>query len=633
MLRAAQLDLARQMETPTFIREFADVIRQFGYNALVLYLEGRIRTRSFPYMPKERSYSLGQMAELVEYASRKGITVIPVVPTLAHADQFLQFPEMAKMAELRNGAQGRFGNNVHQVCPSLEETYRFFESYFAELAEIFPSPYFHVGGDEAWDLGFCSLCRRRLRKGESPAEIFARHVRDMHAIIVRKLRKRMLMWDDMFELYPEALTMIPRDIILCCWQYDSLVEMPRTHFGKRVRQDRLALYDQLGFDYLFCPADYHPRNAQTFYRYASDHQPMGALLTTWEKGDKFLLEDFPIVAFAGALWTKRDLENPDRTFMDVCRRIFGLKDPVFLQGLLAAKNLERWPEAIDVQDFLRGPVTPYEFEREKAASFLHDRLAPFAARIPSEKGRRAFADILLALRREQVQHELRSLLPEICSARCRPDSGNLSLLLARGERVLRKIEEISRIRAAQWRQVRPGLKPVGTDNFYRVFRKSVACFLKRARQRKGTWVLLHVRYFLPDAYGAQSVRLSIQYRSSAGWRLVYFGVPKPNLADPSQTPYYMFSHLISGAAVPTGLRIESSGYGGIGLAFVEVVTQKGSYVPRKIRRIQGRVENPELLLTDDTRWCLLGEQDANKAFFAPQVAARKHVLEIALGRK
>ena len=47
--RGAQLDLARQMETLEYIRAFTDFIARQHINVLVLYLEARIRTPSFPW--------------------------------------------------------------------------------------------------------------------------------------------------------------------------------------------------------------------------------------------------------------------------------------------------------------------------------------------------------------------------------------------------------------------------------------------------------------------------------------------------------------------------------------------------------------------------------------------------------
>ena len=55
--RGVQLDLARQMETVEYIEGFLDLIAQWGLNTLVLYLEGRVRTASFPYPQAEESYT------------------------------------------------------------------------------------------------------------------------------------------------------------------------------------------------------------------------------------------------------------------------------------------------------------------------------------------------------------------------------------------------------------------------------------------------------------------------------------------------------------------------------------------------------------------------------------------------
>ena len=46
-IRAVQLDLARQLESMDFILNFIDFIAEKNYNTLFLYLEWRIRTRTF----------------------------------------------------------------------------------------------------------------------------------------------------------------------------------------------------------------------------------------------------------------------------------------------------------------------------------------------------------------------------------------------------------------------------------------------------------------------------------------------------------------------------------------------------------------------------------------------------------
>lgn len=255
-IKAVQLDLARQKENINFIKKFINFIKKYGYNTIVLYLEGRIKTESFPYIPDEESYSPAQIREIVSYAKENKIDVIPVVSNFAHAEQFLQFKPIRKISELREGIQGRFSFFHDTICPSLEETYEFFEKYFSEISPLFPSKYFHVGNDEVWDIGFCSLCKERIKKGETQADIFAKHIQKTYKIVNDKLGKKMMMWDDMFEIYPQALEKIPKDIIMCTWDYSYFVDLPHTHFTNFEKEDVFKKYEKMGFKYLFCPREY-----------------------------------------------------------------------------------------------------------------------------------------------------------------------------------------------------------------------------------------------------------------------------------------------------------------------------------------------------------------------------------------
>jgi hypothetical protein len=65
-IRAAQLDLARQMETLDFIFEFIDMISENGYNAVFLYLEDRIITPSYSLPKENEGYSLEQIRQIVD---------------------------------------------------------------------------------------------------------------------------------------------------------------------------------------------------------------------------------------------------------------------------------------------------------------------------------------------------------------------------------------------------------------------------------------------------------------------------------------------------------------------------------------------------------------------------------------
>ncbi|MDD5707667.1 MAG: family 20 glycosylhydrolase, partial [Kiritimatiellae bacterium] len=408
-VRAVQLDLARQMETVAFIRGFADRMAGFGYNALVLYLEGRVRTPTFPYPSRDESYTPEEMKAVVEHAAKRGMDVIPVVSTLGHVEQFLRHKKLRELAELREGIPGRFGDALTSFCPSREETYRFLESYLAEIATIFPSPYCHAGCDEVWDFALCPDCQKRMRHGETGSDIFARHLIRTHDIVTGRLGKRMIVWDDMLEMYPEALEKLPRDIVMCVWQYDSLADATRNHFGPRQSDRRLDDYRRLGFDYWIAPWEHTARNAATLTEYALPFKPTGGLLTTWERSDSLLLDDYPNLAFAGRLWEKRaagSVETDERIFKQANAELMGNVDERFLQALWLAKNLGNWPRAIPAEPVCRGALSPYLFERDNALAILIDLLEEGERKVKGETGAAVLADLLGKLRHERLQHAL-----------------------------------------------------------------------------------------------------------------------------------------------------------------------------------------------------------------------------------
>ncbi len=90
--RAVQMDLARQPETVAYIKEMIDFISRYDYNYLILYLEGRVRTRSFHALPENMSYSEAEIREIVSYALSKKVEIIPVIPMFGHAEHFLTVP-------------------------------------------------------------------------------------------------------------------------------------------------------------------------------------------------------------------------------------------------------------------------------------------------------------------------------------------------------------------------------------------------------------------------------------------------------------------------------------------------------------------------------------------------------------
>lgn len=111
-------------------------------------------------------YTKAQIRELVAYASARNIEIIPEIDLPGHSSAILaaypQYTCSGKPLHVRS----TFGVHDRIFCAGLEETYTFLFDVLDEIAELFPSPYFHVGGDEApkneWHQ--CPKCNARMKE-------------------------------------------------------------------------------------------------------------------------------------------------------------------------------------------------------------------------------------------------------------------------------------------------------------------------------------------------------------------------------------------------------------------------------------------------------------------------------------
>lgn len=619
-IRAVQLDLARQMESIDFIKEFIDFAVNSGFNAIFLYLEGRIKTTAFPFPPANQSYTPEQMREIAGYAAQRNIDVIPAIQTLAHAELFLQYKAMQSMSELRDtGGAGRWSgicSTPNSFCPSSEETKSFQEHYLTELAEIFPSRYFSTGLDEAWHIGICELCRRH---SGGQGGIFADHIKWLHAVITGKLGRKMLIWDDMFQHYPEVLELIPKDIILCVWHYDAVMHFPRWHFGTRERIDKLNLYAKHGFESIICPADYTLRNTTSFTRYAGRRPCAGGLLTIWEKSDCFYYESFPVIAYAGYLWQGMNCEE---AFSAAALKIFECSHPVFLAALKTVKeiNIGYWRRDTDPENFLRGNFGEEEYIIKSLTRSLTSIFLDFLEKIPSVQGRLVLENILLRLEYGDIYTRGREVIPEFFDPLETPSAETrqrLEALVAAYRRHYSKM-------CSFWEKVRPGIPHSSLDAFFDTAIKNFASLADKPAEG-----LLTLRLF--DRGVTQDSEVMIKFEDSSDWQSIF----QTRLTPYYNNNYHERSFAVPADQIPVAIRFESWGYGTQGISFLEINNFKGRFIPDKIAEITGRVASPEHILFDDINYAELGEPYSIENFndHGTNANKKRHGIELLLKKE
>jgi len=111
-------------------------------------------------------YTQEQYSEIVNYAKKRYITIVPEIDMPGHTNAALaSYAELncsGKATELYTGIEVGFSS----LCTKLEITYKFIDDVVRELSALTPGPYFHIGGDESHSTKrediFRSLIRFRI---------------------------------------------------------------------------------------------------------------------------------------------------------------------------------------------------------------------------------------------------------------------------------------------------------------------------------------------------------------------------------------------------------------------------------------------------------------------------------------
>ena len=162
-------------------------------------------------------YTQDEAREIVEYARERFITVMPEIELPGHSVAALAaYPEFACTPGPFE-VSTRWGVTQDIYCP-IEETFAFLEDVLTEVMEIFPSPYIHIGGDEApkraWEES--ALAQEVIRREGLADE------EELQSWFIRRIERflnahgrRLMGWDEILEggLAPDATVMSWRGMV------------------------------------------------------------------------------------------------------------------------------------------------------------------------------------------------------------------------------------------------------------------------------------------------------------------------------------------------------------------------------------------------------------------------------------
>lgn len=286
--RGAMLDVARHFYTVDEVKTFIDMLALHNINRFHWHLTDdqgwRIEIKKYPKLMSVASerketvvgrwysgiydgkpyggyYTQDELRDVIDYAAKRHITIIPEVDLPGHMQAALTaYPELGCTGgpyEVRT----IWGVSQDVLCVGNDFTLQFVKDVLSEVADIFPSEYIHIGGDECpkvrWEK--CPKCQERIKSLGLKSD--AKHTKEQRlqsymiqeaAKYLKEKGKRIIGWTEILEggLGPDATLMSwigESGGIEAAHQHHDVIMTPNTYLyfdyyqSKKVEDEPLAI--------------------------------------------------------------------------------------------------------------------------------------------------------------------------------------------------------------------------------------------------------------------------------------------------------------------------------------------------------------------------------------------------------
>ncbi len=188
--RGLHLDVSRHFMSIDYIKKQLDLMARYKFNRFHWHLTDgggwRFESKNYPLLTQKGQARMGtdwrewrdkgeifvetgtpgsyggfytqeELKEIVDYAAKRYITVIPEIEMPGHSNEvFYAYPELT--------CKGKPGS--WEFCMGNPDVFTFLHKILDEIMAIFPSPYIHIGGDEARkkDWKTCPECQALMKE-------------------------------------------------------------------------------------------------------------------------------------------------------------------------------------------------------------------------------------------------------------------------------------------------------------------------------------------------------------------------------------------------------------------------------------------------------------------------------------
>ncbi|CAJ0939285.1 unnamed protein product, partial [Mesorhabditis belari] len=193
------IDMKGSAARPTYLKQLLGLVAQLGATGVVMEWEDM-----FPYTGElgnyvnGYAYTLNEVDDVLSYAQQLGLTVIPLVQTLGHAEWVLKMEENLQIREDPKYPM--------VFCIGHERAQTLIQAMIQQVAQVhskYGMHFFHIGADEAYQMGQCpedvALLNTSAYKNDTKRLVFDHMKRVSEIITAKHPGTKVLAWFDEFK--------------------------------------------------------------------------------------------------------------------------------------------------------------------------------------------------------------------------------------------------------------------------------------------------------------------------------------------------------------------------------------------------------------------------------------------------
>ncbi|MDE3150637.1 MAG: family 20 glycosylhydrolase [Gemmatimonadota bacterium] len=296
-------DLSRgPMPTLEFQKYQIRTLAAYKVNVYSPYFENTLYYNANPVpAPPGGAMTPAQVKELVAYAAKYHIDVIPEQEAFGHLHHILKYDLYSDLAETPHG---------HVLAPGQPGSMALIKQMFWQIDSLFPGPFMHLGADETVELGKGQTRQRVKDEGLGP--VYLGFLKSIDSTL-KPLHKRLLFWGDIASGSPELVKTLPKDMIAVAWGYG-----PSKSFDRAIEPFRQAGMETWvapgvsNWSRIYPNNDVALRNIQGFVRDGQRLGATGVLNTSWDDDGEAIFNQtwYGVLFGAAAGWQPGESSIP-----------------------------------------------------------------------------------------------------------------------------------------------------------------------------------------------------------------------------------------------------------------------------------------------------------------------------------